>query len=320
MKRLVLPLLILLFVSIVLFAWYREGVLPVKGDKSPVIFVVKPGESISSIAQNLENERLIRNRLVFYLLIKFKGIEKKIQAGDFRLSRAMSAEEIAEELTHGTLDVWVTVIEGMRVEEIAVILSRELQIPESIFVNTAKAKEGYLFPDTYLIPKGATSKQIVAILRNNFDKRVDEDIVGEIRKQGLSLEEGVVLASLLEREAQSYEDKRMVAGILLNRLRIDMPLQVDASVQYVLGYSDAEKSWWRKNINARNLRVDSLYNTYLYPGLPPGPIANPGLDSLQAIADARKSNYLYYLTDKNGVMHYAETLEKHNANIDSYLN
>jgi len=321
MKRLVLPLFVLLLLSLVSFAWYKEGILPPNSsDKKPIIFVVERGESVSSISRKLENEKLIRNRLVFFLLVKLKGIEKKIQAGDYRLYRNLNAAEIADSLTHGTLDIWVTIIEGMRSEEIAVLLAKNFDIPETVFLNLAKPQEGYLFPDTYLIPRGANSQMVVKIMRQNFDSKVTPEIVSGIEKHNLTLSEGVILASLLEREAQSYEDKRMVAGILLNRLRIDMPLQVDATVQYVLGYSNTERNWWRKQLTAQDLKIDSEFNTYKYPGLPPRAIANPGLESIRAVSEAQDNDYLYYLTDNNGVMHYARSLDGHNKNIAHYLN
>lgn len=321
MKRLLAPLAILIIVFIFFFTWYKEGLLAIDSkDKTPVVFVIQPGTSVSKIAQNLESEKLIRSKLVFYLLVKLNGLERKIQYGDFRLNRQMTTSEIAQELTHGTLDVWITIIEGLRNEEIAQILSKELSIPESVFINAARQKQGYLFPDTYLIPKGATALQVVTILENNFKQKVNLSIEQKLANQDLTLSEGVILASLLEREAQSFEDKKMVAGILLNRLRIEMPLQVDATVQYSLGYVSQEQTWWKKNLTSRDLKIDSLYNTYLYPGLPPGPIANPGLESILAIAEAKKSNYLYYLTDDKGMMHYASTLEEHNQNIIDYLN
>jgi len=321
MKRLIGPLLILICVALGLVVWYREGTLPVDDkDKTPLIFVVERGESVSSIARKLESQKLIRNRLAFYLLVKQMGIEKQIQAGDFRLFRTMSAKTLAEELTHGTLDVWLTIIEGMRVEEIASLLAKDLDIPASVFIDQASEFEGFLFPDTYLIPKGATSEQAISIFRNNFDKKVTSELRNQFKSQGLTLNEAVTLASVLEREAQSLTDKKMVAGILYNRLEIGMPLQVDATVQYALGYSNLERSWWRKGLNNADLKIDSDYNTYANPGLPPSPIANPGLNSLTAVAQPTSNDYLYYITDNQGQMHYAKTLEGHNRNIESYLN
>ncbi len=321
MKRLYGPFLVLLIIIGAGIAWFKEGSLPVDSQETTsTIFVVQPGTSVSEIANNLEKEKLIRSRLVFYLLVKVNGLEKKMQYGDFRLSRQMNALQVAEELTHGTLDVWVTVIEGMRVEEIASVVGKQLDIPESVFVSAAKAKEGFLFPDTYLVPKGASYDQIIAIFEKNFNNKVDASLRQAITDKGFSLKEAVIIASLLEREAQNLEDKQVIAGIIFNRLEIGMPLQIDATVQYALGYSVKEKSWWRKNLSASDLKIDSPYNTYLYPDLPPAPISNPGLESIQAVAQAKLSDYFYYITDKKGIMHYAKTLKEHNQNISQYLN
>lgn len=321
MKRLLKPLLVLLVVLVISLIWFKEGSLPVDSNNpEPIIFIIQKGSSVSTISRSLENEKLIRSRLVFYLLVKAKGLEKRIQYGDFRLTKQMSAGEIANELTHGTTDVWVTIIEGIRAEEIAGILSKELNIPESVFLQEAINKEGYLFPDTYLLPKTISAAEVVKTLEDNFYQKVDKTVQEKLFSQNLSLEEAVILASLLEREAQSLEDKQMVAGILLNRLAINMALQVDATVQYALGYSSVEQTWWKKNLTTDDLKVESPYNTYLYPGLPVSPIANPGLESIQAVAEPIESDYLYYLTDNNGVMHYAKTLEQHNNNIAKYLN
>lgn len=318
MKRLWGSLIILALLVIVFSFWYKEGLLPVeKDDNTAKIFVIKQGESINSIVNNLKNADLIRDKLVFYLLIKKLGIEKSIQAGDFRLTRSMSAVEIAKELTHGTLDVWVTIIEGLRKEEIANIFAKSHNIPETLFIE--KAVEGYLFPDTYLIPRDAGVEQILKILSDNFEKKVSKDIVESAKNKGFSKDELLTLASIIERETQSYEDKKIVAGVLLNRLRLGMPLQVDATIQYALGYDEKERSWWKKQLSNKDLRIDSAYNTYINTGLPPGPICNPGLDSILAVIDAVDTNYLYYISDKTGKMHYATTLEEHNRNISKYL-
>ena len=321
MKRLFLPVLVLLIVLVLGFFWYKEGLLPVdSADKTPVIFVIKPGSSVNLISRDLESQKLIRNRLAFYIQIKLTGTEKRIQYGDFRLNRQMSGSEIAKELTHGTLDVWVTIIEGMRVEEVATVLSKQLDLPESVFVSMAQNKEGYLFPDTYLIPKGSSAQQVLAILENNFQTKVTESIKKDLTKTGLTFNSAIILASMLEREAQTLNDKQIITGILLNRLEIDMALQIDATVQYALGYSNQEHTWWKKDLSLQDLKIDSPYNTYLQTGLPPGPIASPGLESILAVGSYKENDYLFYLTDKEGQMHYAKTLEGHNKNISLYLN
>lgn len=295
---------------------YREGTLPVDKTKTEMkIFVVRKGEGLNAIIQNLAGETLIRNRVVFYIVVKQLGIEKSIQAGDFRLSPSMNVYDIAKTLTHGTLDVWVTVVEGLRKEEIARIISKNFDMPESEF--TQNAREGYLFPDTYLIPKTATAEMIVSILRDNFEKKY-----GSIPKTNTSLTKHqiVTLASLVEREVRRDEDRLTVANIIVKRIENDWPLQIDATVQYAVGYQPNEKTWWKKNLTLEDLAIKSTYNTYKITGLPPGPIGNPGLASLKAAANADGSTlYWYYISDKTGAVHYAQTLEEHNANIQKYL-
>ncbi len=311
---------IFIFFFLGLFLFYKEGSLPVnKSNNKPVIFVVKKGETMNDIIKNLAKEELIRNKLVFYLIVKTMGIETKIQAGSFRLSQTMSAKEIANNLTHGTLDIWLTIIEGLRKEEIAQIVSQSTGIPETEFLKDAP-DEGYLFPDTYLIPEQATSGGIVEIMLNNYYRRFDESLKTLAKKKGLSEKEVLILASLVEKEGKNDSDRQKIASIILKRYKKNWPLQIDATVQYALGYQPDEKTWWKQNLTADDLEIDSPYNTYKYTGLPPGPICNPGLSSIKAVINADPNTpYWYYISDKDGKMHYAKTLEEHNKNIKNYL-
>lgn len=319
MKKISILLTIILVFSFSFYLYYREGSLPVnKTVKSTKIFVVSQGAPLQEIVSSLSKEDLIRNKLIFYFIVKKLGLEKSIQAGDFRLSPSMSAQEIAKALTHGTLDVWVTLIEGTRKEEMAQVISKELDIPETEFIKYAS--EGYLFPDTYLLPKEATAGSVINILENNFRSKFDADLENQAKAKELSKDEVVILASLVEKEEPNDEERPAVAGIILKRLQADWPLQIDATVQYALGYQSEEKSWWKKELSLDDLKVDSEYNTYKNKGLPPAPIANPGLASIKAVIEADTSTpYWYYLHDKKGVTHYAKTIEEHNANIRKYL-
>ena len=319
MKKFFIVFIFFSIISIFAYLFYKQGLLPVdKKSNETKIFVIKRGESLNSIINNLYRQNLIRNRLVFYILVKKMGLEKKIQAGDFRLSAAMDAETIAKNLTKGTLDIWVTIIEGLRKEEIAQLINQNFSIPESEFLKYAK--EGYLFPDTYLIPKEATAEAIVKILINNFYRRFNNELRQKVAKKGLTEEEVVTIASLVEKEAKYDEDRQTVASIILKRLKNDWPLQIDATIQYALGYQPEEKSWWKKNLTKEDLEIDSPYNTYKNKGLPPTPICNPGLASIKAVIDASENTpYWYYLSDKTGRMHYAKTLDEHNENIKKYL-
>jgi UPF0755 protein len=318
MKKFLITVVLFSTVFFFLSFYYKEGSMPVNNrDKITEIFVIKPGENATQIAKNLEKEGLIRNRLVFYIVIKRLGIDKKIQAGDFRLSPSMNAYQIGESLTKGTLDIWVTIIEGLRKEEIAQIFGRELNIPESEFLKYVQ--EGYLFPDTYLIPKEASAGAVVAILTKNFNKKYSRDLKNQAKRKDLTDEEVIILASLVEREARFNEDRPLVASVILNRLKKGMKLDIDATVQYALGYQSYLKSWWKKDLTREDLEINSPYNTYKNPGLPPTAICNPGLAAIKAVIEAPQTNYFYYISDKNGKMHYAKTLEEHNENIRRYL-
>lgn len=289
-----------------------------KNSLESTIFVVNPGDPLNTIINNLSKQGLIRNKVVFYLIVKQLGIERKIQAGDFRISPKMTAIEVAKNLTHGTLDVWITLIEGTRKEEMAQIISRDLNIPETEFIKIAA--EGYLFPDTYLIPTTATAESVVSVLKNNFDNKFNQELHVKANSKKLTEKEVVILASLVEREARQPATRQKVAGIILKRYLADWPLQIDATVQYALGYQPNEKSWWKKELTETDLKIDSPFNTYKNTGLPPDPICNPSLSSIEAVINAdSKTPYWYYITDKNGVMHYAVTLEEHNENIRRYL-
>lgn len=319
MKRLIILFGFILIFTIGFYLYYKAGALPVdKYSNDSKIFVVKRGESLSSIANNLADQKLIRNKIVFYLVVKRLEIERNIQAGDFRLSAAMNVYDIAKALTHGTLDVWLTIIEGTRKEEIAQVVSQSLNIPEAEFLKYAR--EGYLFPDTYLLPKDATAVAVMKIFADNFDRRFNSDLRAKAVKKGLSVDQVVTLASLVEREARFAGDRQKVASVLLRRLKEGIKLDVDATVQYALGYQADDKSWWKKELTQDDLAVVSPYNTYKNAGLLPGPIANPGLASIQAVVEADPNNpYLYYVSDKSGHLHFAKTLEEHNENIRKYV-
>ena len=319
MKKVHILLFLLILTTASFYLFYKEGSLPVnKNGKTSKMFIIKQGEPLNTIVNNLANEGLIRNKIVFYLIVKKLGIERKIQAGDFRISENMNAQEVATSLTHGTVDIWLTLIEGMRKEEMAQIISKTLDIPEIEIVRTTK--EGYVFPDTYLVPRTATAETVLSIINKNFTAKFDEKLHIQARNKKLTEKQVLILASLVEREARQPLTREKVAGIILKRYLADWPLQIDATVQYALGYQPNEKSWWKKELTEEDLKIDSPYNTYKNKGLPPEPIANPSLSSIKAVINADENTpYWYYLTDKNGVMHYAITFEEHQNNINKYL-
>lgn len=310
--------IVLFVVGFVSWLWWQDSVGPVDPQNSEVVvFTIEKGEGIKSISSRLVSEQLIRSAPGFYVLIKLQGLDQQIQAGQFRLNRSMDALAIAQALTHGFFDKWITIVEGWRIEEIATRLAGELDIPESEFLKYAK--EGYMFPDSYLVAPDATAGAMAQLLQQTFEKKVTEKYKDQISSTGLSFEQTLILASIVEREGRNDQDRPIIAGILLNRLNADWPLQADATLQYALGYQSFEKSWWKKELTEVDKSIKSTYNTYLYTGLPPAPIANPGLSSIQAAVNPIKTDFWFYIHDKKGVVHYAKTIEEHNQNISLYL-
>ncbi|MFH2118654.1 MAG: endolytic transglycosylase MltG [Candidatus Paceibacterota bacterium] len=283
-------------------------------------FVIPRGQAIKIIANRLQEAGLIKNSLVFQLIIKQEGLDSDIQAGSFDLSPNMSAREIAQQLTEGTNDLWVTVLEGWRREEIAESLAdQELSEFSAVdFLSLTRGKEGRLFPDTYLVSREATAEQLASLLEQTFERKVEQGLEKEIAASDYDFEEALIMASIVEREARGEAELRTVAGILWNRIEIGMALQADATLQYVKGYNAAEDAWWSPPTSA-DKKLASVYNTYLYPGLPPQPIANPGLAAIKAALNPARTNYFYYLHDRTGQAHYAVNLDEHNANINAYL-
>ena len=293
-----------------------KSVNPLADD--PINFTIRRGEDVRQISKRLEEQNLIRSSLVFFLQTRFTDLGKKIQAGDFLLNQSMNMKEIARELLHGTSDVKLTIPEGWRKEEIATKIVSEFNIPESEILKSAN--EGYLFPDTYFIQKDATGEAIVSLMQDNFNKKTRGLNKNLLNKHNISFDDAIIAASLVEREAKLSEDRPLIASVILNRLKIEMKLDIDTTVQYALGFQPKEKTWWKKDLTQEDLQVNSLYNTYINQGLPPTAIANPGISAITAVLNAPETDYLYYVADKNGKSHFARTFEEHAANIAKYLN
>ena len=294
-------------------------------DTGKVEFLVTSGQGVDQIANALSEAKLIRSRTVFKLTVFRGNIAKKIQAGYFFLSPSQSTAEIAQSLTKAsTKQAWVTIPEGLRREEVAnLIIDRLIETktkhrfdPDEFIRQTSKL-EGRLFPDTYALGENITTGEVIEKMTNRFNK-----IVTEIGISPEKLNEIVILASLVEREAGEDDERPAVAGIMTKRLANKWPLQVDAAVQYALSTSRCRIricDWWPKSLTPADLKIVSLYNTYTTPGLPPGPIDNPGRASLEAAAKPKESQYWFYLHDLEGKIHYASSIEEHNQNVCTYL-
>jgi len=291
-------LLLFLVVFLFVFSW------PQSSDSSLRPFVINQGESIVDIGQRLGKNHFITSPLVFIFWAALSGQKNDIKAGKFDIASSWDVRTLIKELTTGgTADYWFKIIPGQRLEEFA----------NSDLLSAAADKEGYLFPDSYLIPEYYTPDEIVALITKNLDQKIKSL---NINSQNLS--ETVTLASLLEREAKTKIDKQKVAAVLKNRLKIGMALQVDAAVQYGRDSVIKPSKYWLP-LSKADLQINSPFNTYQNRGLPPSPICNPGLDSLFAAVNPISSDNLYYISGSNGQMYFAKTLADHNQNIAKYL-
>lgn len=278
-------------------------------------FVIEKGESVSSVSDRLEKQKFIRSPLVFKFIYKQMN-SPTVEAGDFKLSSSMPVDEIITTLSQGPIDRWVTLIEGWRVEEMAEQLNKKIGLDKNEFLKSAK--EGYMFPDTYLFNPDATAQTVAQIMKDNFDKKYTEELQAKIKQKGLTPQQGVILASIVEREGRSDKVRTEIAGILLKRFKMGMKLDVDATVQYAMGQDPKTKKWWR-TVTQEDYKFKSPFNTYLNNGLPPGPICNPSLSSLNAVANVDPNTlYLFYFHNNKGESYYAKTLEEHNANVAKY--
>jgi len=315
MKKIVASCVVLILIVLTV-AWWLHGNAPANAlDKSQKVFVVERGEGVRAVGNSLKKEGLISDPTVFFILVKKEGKDNAIQAGDYKLSPSMNLSQIIDALSHGTMDIWVTIPEGMRADEIADILEKKIPSYDASWRSQLRLHEGSLFPDTYLIPKDASIDSVLSILENNFQKKITET---GLSSDSPNLEKTLTIASLIEREALFDDDRALVSSVIHNRLNIGMKLDIDASVQYALGKQPNGK-WWKKDLTPQDLTIESSYNLYASPGLPPTPICNPGLSSIQAALSPSETDYLYYVSDKSGHLHFAKTFKEHQANITKYL-
>lgn len=323
-KKIKLHHIILLFIAFFLvgFIWFFRSSGSVSSDKIKQRFVIEPGSGANLVGTNLEKQGLIKNKIAFKLYVQLTGKSAKIQAGEYLIAPNNDLFQLVGILEKGPEEVWITVQEGLRREEIALKVANGLDLEGNTksqfikeFLSASQNMEGYLFPDTYLMPRDIAASQVVSLMKSTFDKRVNFSYSSR----------DIILASILERETLSTEERPIVAGILIKRLNAGWALQADATVQYAVASANckdplASCDWWPRPLSASDLEMNSSYNTYVNAGLPPTPISNPGLTSIKAAVNYQDSSYWYYLHDSQGNIHYAATLEEHNANISKYLN
>lgn len=307
------------------------------GSEQRIRFDVAPGETASTIGPRLEAQGLIRNASVFAALARYRGVDHALQVGEYELSPGMTMEEVLTELQHGRVRaVTVTIPEGWRMEQVAerlaeaglgskdefLALMRRNDYPYPWLQDRPESAppgvEGFLFPDTYQFPTDATPVAIVDLMLRNFDRRVTPEIRRKLTTQGLSIYEAITLAAIVEREAVVPEERPLIAGVFLSRLDRGMLLQADPTVSYAKGFDVASNRWWTPMLPEDAKEIDSPYNTFLYPGLPPGPICSPGLASIEAVANPTHTNYLYFVSKGDGSHAFAETFEEHLQNMARY--
>ncbi|MBI5078383.1 MAG: endolytic transglycosylase MltG [Candidatus Yonathbacteria bacterium] len=279
------------------------------------IISIKSGASLNDVSLMLKGENIIRSQNLFEFCAKIVGGTKPILAGQYLFKEPISACAVAYRIAYGISGipaVRVTIPEGMSNKEIALSLAPKLsKFDSAFFIDYARAKEGYLFPDTYFFTDMVVAQGVLMIMNDNFNKKI-EPWSGAIEASGRTLREIIIMASILEKEATTEEDKAIVSGILWKRISKGIPLQVDAAFMYLLGKKSSE-------LSAADLQIKSAYNTYRNKGLPAGPIGNPGIVAIRAAIQPTVSPYFYYLSDKDGIIHYAKTFKEHIANKAKYL-
>lgn len=306
---------------------------PAGAHDAPLEFEVREGETASQVVERLKDLAVVTDPFLLRAYLRYRGMDVGIEAGRYRLSGGMTLRELAEALqTARAPAVQLTVIEGWRLEQIAFALREvSLGLSDQEFIEAAHSRpadysfsdlipepptlEGFLFPDTYQLKDGMTARDIVRAMLDNFERRVDAELRQGFAQQGLGLYQAVILASIVEREAAVPEERPLIASVFLNRLAAGMKLDADPTVQYALGLQP-DGTWWKAPLTSVDLQIDSPYNTYRYPGLPPTPIANPGLSSLRAVAFPAQTPYLYFRArcDGSGRHAFAVTFEEHLRN------
>ncbi len=317
-------ILVVIASALALVQWYRTATSPLAETGQPITVEIKRGSGAKVIASQLEAQGLIRSAVAFEIMLSLKRQSASLQAGYYELSPSMAAPEIARKLARGEVVMRrVTVPEGLTIEQVAERIGESglstkaefltAAVPSKVaklvkFALPSDSLEGYLFPETYDFELGTQPAEIAARMVRELDQRFVEPRAKQIAASKLSLHEIITLASLVEREAKVPEERALVAGVLANRLARDMPLQCDATVQYALGEH-------KSRLLYRDLEVDSPYNTYLHKGLPPGPIASPGLASLEAALSPEKTDFLFYVARADGSHVFSRTYREHLAAI-----
>lgn len=313
---------------------------PAGNDATPVPFTVAPGELPADIAVRLQKLGLIKNVDLFINLVKYTKVATKLQAGDYVLKRTMTTEQVIEALQHGYAKmIPITIRPGWRAEEIADYLAtlglqnynkdqflklvREGKFDYAFLKDRPKTApqgiEGFLFPETYNVPLDISNEFMITLMLETFNSRVTDAMRQKAAVAKITLYEAVTLAAIVEREAVVANERAIIASVFWNRVKKKMLLQSDSTAQYALGYQPATKQWWKSPVTIEELvAVKSPYNTYLNPGLPPGPICNPSLASIVGAIEPAQTDYLFFYSKGDGTHVFAKTYEEHLQNQQKY--
>jgi UPF0755 protein len=331
-KRLILGTIgILAVVAVVAGVWlYQIGQRPYKGYTDAEVFVeIAPGSSSQSMARSLADAGVVANPTAFRLAVWLRGAGRRLQAGEYRFDAPLTPADVVDKIARG--DVFLrplTFPEGLTIRQMAAIFEERGFGPQAGFVSAAKKTaslvqaidpeasdlEGYLFPDTYALPRRTTAEQLTARMVARFEKALTAEIRQHATARGVGIRDLVTLASLVEKETAKPDERPLVAAVYRNRLNVGMALQCDPTVIYALERAGR----YNGNLTRADLQYDSPYNTYRYPGLPPGPIAAPGQASLAAAAQPADVPYLYFVSRNDGSHAFATTLAEHNRNVELY--
>ena len=309
----ILAVIVVILIFVPFSVWY--ALQPPANFPAGSMLEIPAGSNASTIATQLADNGYVRSRLVCLGVATVSGEVGSLKAGRYQFSEPYQVTDLLERLATGDYFnslARLTHVEGQRVEQLAARAAETLvDFSAAAFVEAAEVHEGQLFPETYYVPEIYTEAKLLALLRSEYEERI-KPLRIDIARSPLTEEEIIILASILEREANDPESKRMVSGILHNRLAIDMPLQADATIEYVLNKPLSE-------LAPEDLELDSPYNTYLNNGLPPTPIGNPGMTAIEAAVNPAETEYFYYITGTDGQFYYAEDFDQHRENIARHL-
>ena len=292
----------------------------------PVTIIIKQGMSANEIAALLRQQGLIKNTTLFRMYVHWEGFTNSLQAGEYTFTPDMNMQKMIAMLAKGEVSYsQITIPEGLTIEQVATLLESKQIANAAKFKAAAKnyqpfayidadarvgyKPEGFLFPDTYRVPRGIKEEELLQFMVSEFDRNFTPQMREKAKKQGLTIREVMILASLVEKEARVEKERPVIAGVFLNRIRQAMPLQSCATIQYILGYPKAE-------LTIKDTEIPSPYNTYLNMGLPPGPIANAGAASIMAVLEPALTDYLYFVADNKGVHHFSKTYDEHLITIE----